>query len=127
MNRNPSLAVGALLAILAVSLQSVRGEDLVAHTFERKQLTDVYYSEGIAAGDLNREGQIDMVYGPYWFAGPDFREKREIYPAQTQPRERYANHFFAWIHDFNGDGWNDCFTVGFPGTRFGSGGHRESG
>jgi hypothetical protein len=91
-------------------------QDLAAHTFERQQLTDVYYSEGIAAGDLNRDGHIDMVYGPYWFAGPDFREKREIYPALAQPRERYANHFFAWVYDFNGDGWNDCLTAGFPGT-----------
>ena len=48
-----------------------------------------------------------MVYGPYWFAGPDFSEKHEIYPAEAQPRERYADHFFAWVYDFNGDGWND--------------------
>ena len=79
MNRNPCLAVSSLLVLLAASLQPARGEDLVAHTFERKQLTDVYYSEGIAAGDLNRDGKTDMVYGPYWFVGPDFKEKREIY------------------------------------------------
>lgn len=103
-------------ASLGLFRQPVQGEDLIAHSFERKQLTDVYYSEGIAAGDLNRDGQIDMVYGPYWFAGPDFQEKRAIYPAKAQPRERYADHFFAWIFDFNGDGWNDCLTAGFPGT-----------
>jgi hypothetical protein len=114
------LRIGILLTIAAVaklaSPELARGEDLVAHTFGRQQLTDVYYSEGIAAGDLNRDGQTDMVYGPYWFAGPDFKEKREIYAAKAQPRERYANHFFAWIDDFNGDGWNDCLTAGFPGT-----------
>ncbi len=97
-------------------LQHSHSEDLAAHTFQRQQLTDVYYSEGIAAGDLNRDGHIDMVYGPYWFAGPEFREKSEIYPPAAQPRERYANHFFAWVYDFNADGWNDCLTAGFPGT-----------
>jgi hypothetical protein len=120
VNHALRLRIGILLSIVAganlAPLQPARGEDLVAHSFGRQQLTDVYYSEGIAAGDLNRDGQIDMIYGPYWFAGPDFREKREIYPAQAQPRERYADHFFAWVHDFNGDGWNDCLTAGFPGT-----------
>jgi hypothetical protein len=57
-----------------------------------------------------------MIYGPYWFAGPSFQEKREIYAAKPQPTEKYADHFFAWVYDFNGDGWNDVLTAGFPGT-----------
>jgi hypothetical protein len=111
-----------LLGTLTITLlvhwfdRPAAAEDFARHRFQRRQLTDVYYSEGIAAGDLNRDGQSDVVYGPYWFAGPDFEQKREIYPAQAQPRERYADHFFAWIHDFNGDGWNDVLTAGFPGT-----------
>jgi hypothetical protein len=92
------------------------GEDFTIHSFARQQLTDVYYSEGIAAGDLNRDGHVDVIYGPYWFEGPDFVKKQEIYAAKPQPRERYADHFFAWIYDFNGDGWNDVLTAGFPGT-----------
>ena len=46
--------VALLLAIclLAAPLTSARGEELAAHTFGRQQLTDVYYSEGIAAGDI---------------------------------------------------------------------------
>jgi hypothetical protein len=106
-----------LLAVTAAGVPVVaRADDFVIHTFERRQLTDVYYSEGIAAGDLNRDGHVDIVYGPYWFAGPTFQEKREIYPAKPQPTEKYADHFFAWIYDLNGDGWNDIVTAGFPGT-----------
>src|SRR5687767_7305331 len=102
---------------LAIAWFSVaRADEFALHTFQRQRLTDVYYSEGIAAGDLNRDGHVDMVYGPYWFAGPAFSEKHEIYPAQPQSRERYANHFFAWVYDFTGDGWNDVLAVGFPGT-----------
>jgi hypothetical protein len=104
------------LFLLGVLAGQLAAEDFALHTFDRQQLTDVYYSEGIAAGDLNRDGQTDIVYGPYWFAGPKFSEKREIFAAQPQNRERYANHFFAWIYDFTGDGWSDVLTAGFPGT-----------
>ncbi|MBI2823362.1 MAG: VCBS repeat-containing protein [Planctomycetia bacterium] len=96
--------------------QPARGEDFALHDFKRQRLSGVYYSEGIAAGDINGDGQVDIVYGPHWYAGPFFEEKREIYPAKPQPRERYADHFFAWIYDVNGDDWNDVFVVGFPGT-----------
>lgn len=102
--------------LLAGVVEGIHSQDLALHSFQRQQLTDVYYSEGIAAGDLNRDGISDIVYGPYWYAGPSYTEKREIYPAAPQPRERYANHFFAWIYDFTGDGLGDVLTAGFPGT-----------
>lgn len=91
-------------------------DDFTLHTFERRQLTDIYFSEGASAGDINRDGVDDIVCGPYWFAGPDYQSKSEIYPAKPQPTERYADNFFSWIYDFNGDGWHDVFVVGFPGT-----------
>ncbi|HVJ80672.1 MAG TPA: VCBS repeat-containing protein, partial [Planctomycetia bacterium] len=52
----------------------------------------------------------------YWFAGPDFKTKREIYKAKPQNVEGYANNFFSWVYDFNGDGRMDVLTAGFPGT-----------
>jgi len=91
-------------------------QDRVLDTFQRQPLSDVYYSEGISAGDLNNDGIKDMVYGPHWYAGPDYGVRQEIYPAVPQPRERYADNFFNWVYDFNGDGWNDILVVGFPGT-----------
>jgi hypothetical protein len=110
-------AIPLLAAILVVcSTGVVAADDHVLHNFERQQLTEVYYSEGAGAGDINGDGVMDVVYGPHWYAGPDFTDKNEIYTAVPQNVEGYSDHFFAWVYDFNGDGWNDVFTVGFPGT-----------
>ena len=92
-------------------------EEFALHTFQRQQLTDTYYSEGANAGDLNHDGKPDIVYGPFWYEGPDFTRKHELYPSKPQNKEGYADNFFNWVYDFNGDGWNDVFVVGFPGTR----------
>jgi len=103
-------------ALVAASATQVGAEEYADHKFDRQQLSNVYYSEGIGAGDLNGDGQTDMIYGPYWFAGPDFKQKHEIYAPKLQNRDKYADHFFAWVYDFNGDGRNDILTAGFPGT-----------
>lgn len=86
------------------------------HSFQRQALTDQYYSEGATAGDLNNDGQMDVVYGPLWFAGPDFKQSHEIAAVVPQNRDGYADRFFHWVYDFDNDGHRDILTVGFPGT-----------
>ncbi len=123
---NVASRIAACFSILLVCLgaPSVFGQDAVEAEkskkelirFERQSLTSTYFSEGVAVGDINGDDHLDIVYGPYWFAGPDFTNKVEIYPAKPQPMEAYADNFFSWIYDFDRDGANDIFVVGFPGT-----------
>ncbi|MFN6304031.1 MAG: VCBS repeat-containing protein, partial [Planctomycetota bacterium] len=57
-------------------VQSDRG---TVHSFHRQSLTKTYFSEGAGVGDLNADGKPDVVYGPYWFEGPEFKVSHEIY------------------------------------------------
>ena len=49
--------------------------------FQKIQVTDKFWAEGAAVGDLNRDGYNDVVSGPYWYAGPDFKTRYSIFPA----------------------------------------------
>lgn len=116
MHRFNVLILALTLAGPCLVTTSLTAEPLRLDQFLSQQLTDEYYSEGVSVGDLNQDGQLDVVYGPYWFAGPDYSVKQEIYAPQPQNREGYADHFFAWVRDFDHDGRSDVFVVGFPGT-----------
>lgn len=108
----------AILALIVSSQHSavLQAADHFAHNFHRQQLTSTYYSEGAGVGDINGDGHVDIVHGPFWFAGPNWTQKHEIYKAVPQNVDRYANNFFSWVYDFNGDGRDDVLTAGFPGT-----------
>ena len=87
-----------------------------SHKFRKVQLTDKYYSEGANFGDLNRDGVMDVVYGPFWYAGPEFKQRHQYYPGKEFPADgKYADNFFVWVDDFDRDGWNDILVQVFPG------------
>ncbi len=109
--------VAAFVILSACSITAIaQTTEFHLDEFSRQQLSDVYFSEGASAGDINGDGIADVVYGPYWFEGPAFETKHEIYPAVPQNVNGYADNFFSWVYDFDGDGANDVLTVGFPGT-----------
>ena len=125
-----------LLAVLLSSVLASPAKDRLLHCFKKTQLTDKFWSEGATFGDLNRDGQPDIVSGPFWYEGPDFTKRHEYYPPtatfklkQADGSERtiegfegalgvnnkYSDNFFAFTYDFNKDGWNDILIVSFPG------------
>ncbi len=116
MIRRFARAFACLLAGCLTSSSIAWAEDFQIHKFERQQLTDVYFSEGANFGDIDKDGKPDAICGPYWWQGPDFKVRREIYPAKPQNRDGYSNNFFTWCYDFTGDGWNDLVSVGLPGS-----------
>jgi len=91
-------------------------QDEKPRAFRRIVLSEQFTCEGANAGDFNKDGTLDIAAGPYWYEGPDFAKKHEIYEPKTFDPMRYSNNFFAWAQDFNGDGWEDLLVAGFPGA-----------
>jgi len=55
--------------------------------FVRHQLSSDFFAEGVAVGDFNRDGILDIVGGAYWYAGPDFKQRYAIYPPVAFKKE----------------------------------------
>ena len=85
--------------------------------FRRQMLTGFYYSFSVAAADFNRDGAMDIVSGPNIYYGPDFKKRREIYPAEAFNQSSGFSSD-AWIQsaaDFTGDGWPDVVSTNYGG------------
>jgi hypothetical protein len=96
--------------------------EMTASNFKRVQLTDRFYAEGISAGDINKDGVVDAVSGPYGYLGPAYERAVEIYRPSVNPIANptngghYTDNFLNYVYDFTGDGWNDYLKVNFNGA-----------
>jgi len=136
----PAIAVVSRLSLLLAALLAVApaasAKDYFVHTFKKTQLTDKFWCEGATLGDLNHDGIPDLISGPFWYEGPEFKKAHQYYPATHTFKHKkadgsmetiegfegalgvtntYSDNFFAFVHDFNKDGWNDILIIGFPG------------
>jgi len=125
------------LPILALSTVLVHGQQPVpSGEFTKMQLTDQFWAEGAAIGDFNHDGKMDVVYGPYWWEGPDFKVRHTYRPDADKSKVKkadgteievpgfkgalgnengYSDNFLTYAFDFNGDGWTDILCIGWPG------------
>ena len=92
---------------LATSSTSVR--------FRKHVISRDFISEGIAAGDVDRDGDVDLIAGAYWFEAPSWRA-HELRPVKAFSIHRgYSDTFVQFALDVNRDGWLDMVRFDFPG------------
>ncbi len=107
------------LLTAAYSLTSHGGEA----QFERIKLDDTFRAEGVAVGDFNKDGQLDVAAGDVWYAAPSWKISRIRQPLSQQGKptdaydgsKGYSNCFASWSYDINRDGWDDLIVIGYPG------------
>lgn len=85
------------------------------HAFQRLTLSEEFHSEGIACADIDGDQINDVISGPFWYRGPDYRKRYRYAPGESLPIKGYSRHFFTWTEDFNDDGYPDILVVGMPG------------
>lgn len=127
------ILLGLLVLSAATSFAATKP---LLHSFKKVRATDQFWAEGADIGDFNHDGKLDVVSGAFWYEGPDFKQRHEIYPAtasfkrlkvggneETIPgfegalgvKNAYSDCFLTYTYDFNGDGWMDVMVYGFPG------------
>jgi hypothetical protein len=119
-------AAGAATAVISTKPPEATGK------WVKYKISNYFWSEGACVADVNGDGKADVLSGPYWYAGPDFKTRHNIHPDtptfETPTKEKlpgfpgelsgtngYSDNFLSYSHDFNGDSRPDYLVIGFPG------------
>ncbi|WP_339908207.1 VCBS repeat-containing protein [Symmachiella dynata] len=104
-----------VIAIVGALCSAVTGEEI---RWKRIKLDDVFRSEGVAAGDINKDGLMDVAAGDVWYEAPDWTVRPFRKVGEYKFDGGYSESFSNEVIDVNGDGWLDIVIVGFPGKPF---------
>ena len=90
----------------------VRPKEQVGSRFRMQHISDFYYGWSAAAADINHDGILDVVAGPFYYLGPDYTVSREIYLSQTvNVSTQYTPAMVNFAYDYTGDGWPDVLVA----------------
>ncbi len=83
-------------------------DEQVSSRFRMQRINDFYYGWSATAADINHDGILDIVSGPFYYLGPDYAVSREIYFSKTfDVSSQYASAMVNFAYDYTSDGWPD--------------------
>lgn len=86
--------------------------EYVSPNYREQRISDYSYAWSAAVADINHDGIKDIVAGPYYYLGPDYTVRHEIYRSQTfSPGTEFALDMVNFAYDFTGDGWPDVLST----------------
>lgn len=98
--------------LLSLPAVAWTGED----AWDSRRLLGDFHAEGAGAGDINGDGNVDLAYGPFWFAGPEFKSPTRFAAGEAFDGSKgYSDNFFSFVVDATRDGHPDILVYGFPG------------
>ena len=83
--------------------------------FVKHVLTSEFISEGVALGDVNKDGKLDILAGAYWFEAPNWTRHAITEGKRYSPTTEFSNSFLDFSMDVNQDGWPDLIRISLPG------------
>ncbi len=93
-----------MIVLVSIAVAMTFSADEAGLVFERSRIGDTTY-EACSVFDVDKNGQLDIVSGEYWFAGPDFLARHKI--CDIAPQDDYFDDFSDFPMDVNGDGFLD--------------------
>lgn len=86
--------------------------DVTSPAYRVQKVDNFSYAWDTAIADVNRDGHQDLIAGPYYYLGPNFTRRRELYVASTySPGNQYVGNMITHAEDFTGDGWPDILVT----------------
>ena len=81
----------------------------------RPQMIAAESFESVSVFDVNKDGNLDLISGYYWYKGPSFRDR--VYMGSIERHGEYWDCFSNLPFDANGDGYTDFITGGWWGNQ----------
>jgi hypothetical protein len=99
------------VGITDLAIKSAEGTEHTSPGFRKQQLESMFYSESVTAADMDRDGNMDVVAGPWVYFGPDFARREEIFAPQMWAAMSYPDPLQSDVWDATGDGYPDVLQV----------------
>jgi hypothetical protein len=92
-------------------MRVVTDAEQVSPRFTLRRLSTTYYGWGATTSDVNHDGALDVISGPFYYLGPHFTEQRRYRDGPIyNPENSFAPDMVNLSADFTGDGWPDVLS-----------------